>query len=318
MYNFKEYLVKLNESSGIDFRLITEEGQMIFNTIHDKDEDSLKIMDLSLSNQGASLYINKKFEICASLLKYSIENKYKEIFSLREQLIVDMLEGKGITSEALYNALPFLSAKCTIFLIYVDKNRYEVLSLMKKYYDSEGIISFVYKNFVVVIGNFEDELDHARSISDIIASDVFVTSYISYENFQGATEELAKAYKEAASYIEIGIKYNLKGKIYTGENLLFEKTIYNVSNEVKEEIYYSFKDKLSRFDNEMINTIDEFLDNGLNISEASKKLYIHRNTLIYRLDKIQKDTGYDIRNFKQATIFTIAFLIWKEKRRVNL
>lgn len=318
MYNFKEYLVKLNESSGIDFRLITDEGQLLFDTIHDQDMNSLKVMELSLSNQGASLYYNKRFEICASLLKYSIESKYEEIFSLREQLIVDMLEGKGITSEALYNALPFLSAKCTIFLIYVDKNRYEVLSLMKKYYDSEAIISFVYKNYVVVIGNFEDELEHAKSITDIITSDAFVTSYISYENFQGATEELAKAYKDAASYIEIGIKYNLKGKIYNGENLLFEKTIYNVNSDVKEELFDSFKDKFIKFDNEMINTIDEFLDNGLNISEASKKLYIHRNTLIYRLDKIQKDTGYDIRDFRQATIFTIAFLIWKEKKRANL
>ena len=62
----------------------------------------------------------------------------------------------------------------------------------------------------------------------------------------------------------------------------------------------------------MLNTIEEFISCDLNISEAAKNLYIHRNTLIYRLDKIAKDTGYDIRNFRQAATFTIAFLIWKE------
>lgn len=62
----------------------------------------------------------------------------------------------------------------------------------------------------------------------------------------------------------------------------------------------------------MINTIDEFVKTGLNISESARKLYIHRNTLIYRLDKIKKETGFDIRNFKEATVFITAFLVWRE------
>jgi len=71
---------------------------------------------------------------------------------------------------------------------------------------------------------------------------------------------------------------------------------------------------LNDFDSEMINTIEEFVNCGLNISNAAKKLYVHRNTLIYRLDKIYKETNFDIRNFKDATVFAIAFLIWKENK----
>lgn len=72
---------------------------------------------------------------------------------------------------------------------------------------------------------------------------------------------------------------------------------------------------MDSFDNEIVNTIEQFFNNDLNISETAKNLYVHRNTLIYRLDKISRETGYDIRNFKEAALFLITFLIWKESRR---
>ncbi|WP_304576487.1 CdaR family transcriptional regulator, partial [uncultured Clostridium sp.] len=71
---------------------------------------------------------------------------------------------------------------------------------------------------------------------------------------------------------------------------------------------------LSKLDNEMIRTIEVFFKCGLNLSEAAKELYIHRNTLIYRLDKIQKITSYDIREFNNAMIFKIIFLYNKKKK----
>ena len=69
------------------------------------------------------------------------------------------------------------------------------------------------------------------------------------------------------------------------------------------------------FDNEMIRTIEVFFRCGLNLSDAAKELYIHRNTLIYRLDKIEKYTAYDIRNFNNAVLFKVVFFIWKEKNK---
>ena len=313
MYNFKEYLLDLSRNSNVNFKLISEDGEVLFDSIKNENFDDLKCVDLMLEGSRASLYVKKEFEICASILKYSIESKYKEIFSLREKIFVDMLEGKSITSESLYSALPFLSSKCTLFLISVNKNKYEVLNILKEYYEKEDIVIFVYGDYIAIVGTFEEPDEHAVSIKEMIESNAFSSCYISYVNFEGDTAAFVKSFKSAQSYIEIGKKYNLQNRIYNNENLLFEKTIYNVSCDVKEEIYAKFKDKFSKLDNEMINTVEEFLNDGLNISETAKKLYIHRNTLIYRLDKILKDTGYDIRDFKQAAIFTIALLTWKEK-----
>lgn len=67
----------------------------------------------------------------------------------------------------------------------------------------------------------------------------------------------------------------------------------------------------------MIKTIDMFFKCGLNLSEASKELYIHRNTLIYRIEKIQKNIGFDIRNFNEAVIFKTIYSIWKEENKIN-
>ena len=66
----------------------------------------------------------------------------------------------------------------------------------------------------------------------------------------------------------------------------------------------------------MMKTIDVFFNCGLNLSEAAKELYIHRNTLIYRLEKIQKYTGFDIKNFNEAVIFKSIYTVWKEENKI--
>ena len=71
------------------------------------------------------------------------------------------------------------------------------------------------------------------------------------------------------------------------------------------------KDSIDKLDSETLMTIQKFFDNSLNISETSRKLFIHRNTLVYRLDKIQKLTGLDLREFDDAIIFKVAMMVKK-------
>ena len=84
----------------------------------------------------------------------------------------------------------------------------------------------------------------------------------------------------------------------------------------KGKIVDDFNDGFSKLDEDMIKTIEIFFKLDLNLSEASKELYVHRNTLIYRLDKIQKYTTYDIRKFNDAVLFKIAFFLWKQKNKL--
>lgn len=314
MCNFKEYLQQLNTASGMNFTLISEDDNIWFDSLQGMKKEAYLEIPVVLGNQKGKLKIQKEFEVCTSLLKYSIESRYKEIFSKREQFIIDILEGKGVGTQAVLGAVPFLSHRCSLFLISLDKNKQEALGLIKECYDNEDVLTMMYKEYILVIGKLDEPLDHAESMKEAIVSNLYCKCLLSYSTFHGGEEDLRISFKDALTCIALSKKYGLTNSVYDVDSLLFEKIVYNINDYLKEELYEKFKKKFHKFDSEVVLTVEEFINCGLNISEAAKKLYIHRNTLIYRLDKIQKDTGYDIRNFKQATIFIMAFLVWKEKR----
>ncbi|SHK07620.1 PucR C-terminal helix-turn-helix domain-containing protein [Clostridium cavendishii DSM 21758] len=314
MCSFKDYLQKLSIESGVDFKLMNEDNSVFFNTLDDSIQEDLKEVCVTLGNKKGNLKIKKEFELCASLLKYSIESKYNESFLKREQFIIDILDGNGTNAQVALGAIPFLNKECSLFLISLDKSRNEALGLIKQYYDDDKILSFIYKDYILVIGNVEDPAEHALSIKEVLESNLYCKCVLSYNTFFADEAEIKRNFNDIATCIQVSKKYGLKESVYKSESLLFEKIVYNINENVKAELYLKFKKKFQKFDSEAVLTVEEFVACGLNISEAAKKLYIHRNTLIYRLDKIEKDTGYDIRNFKQATIFIMAFLVWKEKR----
>ena len=120
-------------------------------------------------------------------------------------------------------------------------------------------------------------------------------------------------YNESLYKINLAKKYSLSNKIFKYESLLFEKIIDNLDDNIKKRIGDRFNYAFSKLDEDIIKTIEVFFNLDLNLSESAKALYVHRNTLIYRLEKIQKYTSYDIRKFNDAVLFKIAFFIWKEK-----
>jgi DNA-binding PucR family transcriptional regulator len=314
MYNFRSYLEDLSEGTGIDFNLFGEDGTVYFESVKEAKSSGALEFDVILGKHKAKVITDKKYEICTSLLKYSIENKYRELFSMREQSLVDILEGKEVGVDKLEKNFSFLSRGCTLFLVSVDGSRYEALNIVKQLYNEQDVISMIYGENIVVIGSFEEVSEHARSIKESIVSDLYCRCHVSFGETVYSAEGIKKAYEDAKECMTLGRKFDIKGEIFDYTEMLFEKIVYSISDKVKKELFDGFKDKFGIFDSEMVNTIEEFVNCGLNISDASRKLYIHRNTLIYRLDKIYKDTGYDIRDFRQATVFIIAFLVWKENR----
>lgn len=314
MYNFRSYLQDLSQGTGINFNLTGEDGTVYYSSEFEFKGPEVLEINVMLGKQKARVITEKKYEICTSLLKYSIENKYRELFSMREQSLIDILEGKEVGIDKLDKNLPFLSKGCTLFLVSVDGSRYEALNIIKQLYNEQDVVSMIYGDNIIVIGNFDEVMEHAESIKESIVSDLYCKCYVSFGESVFNGEGIKKAYEDAKECMTLGRKFDIRGEIYDYSKMLFEKVVYNINAKVKKELLDRFKDKFSLFDNEMVNTIEEFVNCDLNISDASRKLYIHRNTLIYRLDKIYKDTGYDIREFKQATVFIIAFLVWKESR----
>ena len=194
----------------------------------------------------------------------------------------------------------------------MDNYSDELLSYIKQGYLDSDIEILFYKGSILMIGNIEEVLEHVQSIKDTIESIVSGKCYISYCEIDNYFN-LKKYYEDTSYKIKLALKYNIIESIFDSDKLILEEIIDSVSDKMKEDIYDKFKNGISKLDNEMIRTIEVFFKCGLNISEAAKELYIHRNTLIYRLDKIQKHTNYDIRDFNEAVLLKIIFFIWKEK-----
>ncbi len=126
-------------------------------------------------------------------------------------------------------------------------------------------------------------------------------------------KDLARAYKEARISLEVGKVFDIEHPIMSYENLGIGRLIYQLPTTLCEifldEVFK--KGSLESLDRETLVTVQSFFENNLNVSETSRKLFVHRNTLVYRLEKIRKLTGLDLREFDHAVTFKVALMVKK-------
>ena len=153
----------------------------------------------------------------------------------------------------------------------------------------------------------------ARQIEETLKSELFIKTVIGIGTVSSHLRELADAYKEAQVAIEVGKVFDTEKTIINYENLGIGRLIYQLPTTLC-EIFLSEvfkKNSIDTLDQETLFTINKFFENNLNVSETSRKLFVHRNTLVYRLEKIKKLTGLDLREFDDAIIFKVALMVKK-------
>ena len=126
-------------------------------------------------------------------------------------------------------------------------------------------------------------------------------------------KDLARAYKEARIALEVGKVFDIEKAVMAYENLGIGRLVYQLPTTLCEiflqEVFK--KGSLESLDRETLMTVQSFFENNLNVSETSRKLFVHRNTLVYRLEKIRKLTGLDLREFEHAVTFKVALMVKK-------
>lgn len=302
-------------SCKIPFQLIINEVGEFSTPKFDLVQDYIE-KHFCYNSTECCIRINAALSVTIDLLQFCIEEKLKDVYLDRNSIISLLLTGKEIESGVIKASWPVITKEFNLINIYVDNYSDELLSYIKQGYLDSDIEILFYNGSILMIGCFEEVLDHAQSIKDTIESIVSGKCYISYCEVDNYFK-LKKYYEDTLYKIELAIKYNIIESIFDSNRLILEGIIDSVSDNMKQDIYDKFKNGISKLDNEMIRTMEVFFKCGLNISEAAKELYIHRNTLIYRLDKIQKYTNYDIRDFNEAVLLKIIFFIWKEKNEKN-
>jgi carbohydrate diacid regulator len=125
--------------------------------------------------------------------------------------------------------------------------------------------------------------------------------------------DLAKSYKEAQIAIEVGKVFDTEKYVINYENLGIGRLIYQLPITLCEMFLQEVfkKNPIDALDKETLFTIHKFFENNLNVSETARKLFVHRNTLVYRLEKIKKLTGLDLREFDDAITFKVALMVKK-------
>ena len=153
----------------------------------------------------------------------------------------------------------------------------------------------------------------AHQIADTLNTEFFARVSIGIGTAVANIKDLATSYKEAQVAIEVGKVFDTEKNIVSYENLGIGRLIYQLPTTLCEMFMQEVfkKGSLESLDHETLMTIQAFFENNLNVSETARKLFVHRNTLVYRLEKIRKLTGLDLREFEHAITFKVALMVQK-------
>lgn len=182
---------------------------------------------------------------------------------------------------------------------------------------SEDFITAVDEKHLILVralseGEGDEQLAaEANVLVDMLNTEAMIKVRVSYGTIVNEMKEVSKSYKEAAMALDVGKIFFLEKSVIPYNSLGIGRLIYQLPMSLCELfIKEVFGNKLlDDLDEELLMTIETFFENSLNISSTSRALYAHRNTLVYRLDKIKKLTGLDIRVFEDALTLRIALMV---------
>ena len=196
-----------------------------------------------------------------------------------------------------------------------------VLETMRTYFgsNSKDFVTAVDENNVIVVKDLSEsdsakEIDRAASgVAAFLEKENYRNVRIAYGTTIGEIKDVSRSYKEARMALDVGKIFFEERDVIAYSELGIGRLIYQLPIPLCKMFIKEIFDGKSPddFDEETLTTINKFFENSLNVSETSRQLFIHRNTLVYRLDKLQKSTGLDLRVFEDAITFKIALMVVK-------
>ena len=305
--------VQLFAKSGNDE--VSIEGHRLVKVKDDSREEYI----LAVKEGGAEA------SVVAGLARLQIETlieAYKERFdkdNFFKALLMDNMLVIDIYDRARRLHIESESYRAAIIVELKDKKRNEIMDVVKGIFttSNEDFVTPVTKREIVVIKKGEtsenyEQLDNiAKKLQNAIKREIGDEVRISYGSIVADLKEMSRSYKEARMAMEISSIFFENRSINPYNKLDIGRLIYQLPLPLcRLFIKEIFGDtSIEDMDEETIETINKFFENSLNVSETSRQLYIHRNTLVYRLDKIQKTTGLDLRVFEDAITFKIALMV---------
>ena len=258
--------------------------------------------------------------ITLSSIKQYYDEKYDRNNFIKNVVLDNVLPGDVVIKarELHFNA----DISRVVLLIRIvssnDVSAYDIIQNLFPDKNKENVMS-IGENDIVLVKEVKPNIEIkdveniAHMIYDTLSSEFYTDVTIGVGTVVHNIKDLARSYKEANIALEVGGIFESEKYINSYETLGIGRIIYQLPTTLCEMFLMEvFKNgSIDSLDRETLSTIQAFFDNNLNVSETSRKLFVHRNTLVYRLEKIRKMTGLDLREFEHAITFKVALMVKK-------
>ena len=293
--------------NGCQFFKVFDEHQLEYILLANGDSDDVYMVGKIASFQIQNLLVayKERFDkdnfiknlLLDNLLLVDIYNRAKKLHIETEvRRVVFIVEtNREKDGNELEKIRSLFGGKSKDFVTAVDEKN---IIVVKEVADNEGYEELG-KTAEVIVNLFRPDAD----------SDV----HVAYGTIVNEIKEVSRSYKEARMALDVGKIFFEERDVIAYSTLGIGRLIYQLPIPLCKMFIKEIFDGKSPddFDEETLTTINKFFENSLNVSETSRQLYIHRNTLVYRLDKLQKYTGLDLRVFEDAITFKIALMVVK-------
>ena len=264
--------------------------------------------------------LNRILTITLSSIKQYYDEKYDRNNFIKNVVMDNILPGDIYVKarELHFNADVARVAFLIRILSTNDVSAYDVIQNLFPDKNKDFVFN-ISENEIVLIKETKPNIDSkdleklARSIVDTLSSEFYTRATVGIGTGVVGIKDLARSFKEAQVALEVGKVFDTDESIVSYDNLGIARLIYQLPTTLCETFLKEvFKQgSIDSLDHETLFTIHRFFENNLNVSETSRKLFVHRNTLVYRLEKIKKLTGLDLREFDHAIVFKIALMVKK-------
>lgn len=312
---------EVNES--VNSETLSSTAPFVVNGYTYRSFDSNAKHDYAVFVQGTDEYAQKYAQLLSvsfASIKQYYDEKYDRSNFIKNVILDNILPGDIYLKARELHFNSEVSRVCLLIKI-VSKTDVSAYDIVQNLFPDKS------KDFVININEVEIALVKeikpdtesrdleklASSISDTLSSEFYTHCVVGIGTTVTGIKDLARSFKEAQSALEVAKVFDTDRTIVSYDNLGIARLIYQLPTTLCEmflkEVFK--RGSIESLDQETLFTIQRFFENNLNVSETSRKLFVHRNTLVYRLEKIKKLTGLDLREFEDAIVFKVALMVKK-------
>ncbi len=341
----------LKEITGIDLAVIDVDGKILAATFVDEKNGQISGYAAGFVNSDADSQVISGYQLfkvydeqmlayivvsagstedaytIGKIASFQIRNlliAYKERFdrdNFIKNLLLDNLLLVDIYNRSQRLGIPMDKKRVVIIVENTDAEKTDLIERIREFMSPgrNDFVTAVDENNVIVVKEIlkdegsETVAETALKIFELASEGRTEQPHVAYGTTVGELREVSRSYKEARMALDVGRIFFRERNVFAYSELGIGRLIYQLPVPLcKMFIKEVFEGRSpDDFDEETVVTINKFFENSLNVSETSRQLFIHRNTLVYRLDKLEKDTGLDIRVFEDAITLKIALMVVK-------